>query len=146
MAKTILDKNLLTKVILGINGVAFLGFGLACFFDPTITANLVGYELSRTDAWIEVRAMYGGIQTIIGIYMLLGLVVERYREPALVFLILAYSGLAIGRWYGLAVDVGEAGIFTFGAVGFETVMAIAGAIVWIKFSASARAGSGQGSE
>lgn len=119
-------------VLLWFNGLAFLLFGIACFVDPGIVTEMVGYGLTRADTEIEVRAMYGGAQSAIGLFMLLGARVERFREASLVFTLMVYSGLCIARISGLllvADDVAGPGSFTYAAASFEGAMAFASAVV-----------------
>ncbi|MBV1876152.1 MAG: DUF4345 domain-containing protein [Pseudomonadales bacterium] len=148
---------MLPLVILWVNGIAFIGFGVACFFDPTITAKLVGYGLNNADSVIEVRAMYGGVQTILGVFMVLGACSAAYKEAALLFVALVYSGLVIGRLYGLLMlatvtetmtetSIGSVAeeiltsptIYTFSAASFEGFMACAGWLCFVFLRPEAR--------
>ena len=134
---------MLITMLLWLNGVAFIGFGLACFFVPTMPADLIGYTLSTADADIEVRAMYGGVQTAIGIFTLLGALKVKFRQASLIEIMLVYQGLAIGRIYGLLMTTGEATGYTYGAGSFEALMAMLTiyCVVTFKNSSGLRAGS-----
>jgi hypothetical protein len=111
-------------IILWISAFAFISYGLVCFFVPDIPASAIGYSLTNADSAIEIIAMYGGVQIAIGLFSLLGARVETLRYSSLTALMLIYSGLAIGRLYGLVQVAGVATSYTYGAGAFEVVMAV----------------------
>ncbi len=112
--------------LLGINGFGFLGFGLFCLFVPGFPAELVGFGLSGADATIEIRAQYGGLFTIIGVFGLLGLQMPAYRASSVLLLMLVYCGLGTGRFVGLALDTADTGPtqYTYYAAAFELLMSL----------------------
>ena len=54
---------MLGKIILWISAVMFIGYGVACFFSPALPAGYAGLTITSGDAFSEMGAMYGGLQT-----------------------------------------------------------------------------------
>ncbi|MFT7685585.1 MAG: hypothetical protein ACI9FB_000928 [Candidatus Azotimanducaceae bacterium] len=117
---------MLTRIILWINIVGFISYGLFCFFFPQTAASAMGYTLSNADALIEISAMYGGVQIMIGFFCVLSLRAdtEAGRGSALMIMLLVYAGLVAGRFFGLLTSSGEVGSFTIGATSFEIFMLV----------------------
>ena len=124
-----------TRVFLGFTGLLFAGYGLACLASPAIVADATGMQLATGTASVEVRAMYGGLQTALGLLALLAVVREPVRSPALLFLGVIFFGLVSGRLIGIAVDP-EPGSYNFIAAGYEAASA---AIAFALLPRSARA-------
>jgi hypothetical protein len=124
-----------TRVFLGFTGLLFAGYGLACLASPAIVADATGMQLATGTASVEVRAMYGGLQTALGLLALLAVVREPLRSPALLFLGVIFFGLVSGRLIGIAVDP-EPGSYNFIAAGYEAASA---AIAFALLPRSARA-------
>jgi hypothetical protein len=110
------------RVFLGFTGLLFTGYGLACLASPGIVADATGMQLATGTATVEVRAMYGGLQTALGLLALLAVVREPLRAPALLFLGVLFFGLVSGRLIGIAVDP-EPGSYNFIAAGYEAASA-----------------------
>jgi hypothetical protein len=127
------------RVFLGFTGLLFAGYGLACLASPGIVADATGMQLATGTATVEVRAMYGGLQTALGLLALLAVVREPLRAPALLFLGVLFFGLVSGRLIGIAVDP-EPGSYNFIAAGYEAASAaIAFALLPRSAGASLRA-------
>ncbi|MFT5211077.1 MAG: nitrate reductase gamma subunit [Flavobacterium sp.] len=118
---------MLTTILLWINIVGFVAYGLFCFFFPHSAAAAMGYTLSNADAVIEISAMYGGVQIMIGLYCLLLLrsATEAANASALKVMLMVYGGLVAGRFFGLLTSNGDVGVYTEGATSFEVMMFIA---------------------
>ena len=58
---------MLGQFVLWINAIAFIFYGLQCYFMPNLPADLIGFTLTNADAKIEIMAMYGGLQTAVGL-------------------------------------------------------------------------------
>ena len=93
-----------TKLFLGVTGLLFAGYGLACLASPGIVADATGMQLATGTASVEVRAMYGGLQTAIGLLALLAIVREPLRVAILLCLAVLFFGLVSGRLVGIVVD------------------------------------------
>jgi hypothetical protein len=125
-----------TRVFLGFTGLAFAGYGLACLAAPGIVANATGMQLATGTASVEVRAMYGGLQTAIGLLALLAVAREPLRAPILLCVAVIFFGLVSGRLIGIAVDA-EPGSYNFIAAAYE---AASSAIAFALLPRSAAAG------
>ena len=101
--------RLLTQVFLVTNSLFWLPWGLINFVWPeswsgAVIPNMDVYDLSSAVARTEVRAMYGGLQMAIGVFALVGAFRARHRDSALVFFVLALTGLSLCRLAGMALE------------------------------------------
>lgn len=109
-----------TRVFLGLSVLVWLGYGLYCFFVPTVVAEGAGFIASTPTATTELRAMYGGLQMALGIMAALALLNETWVKPALFGLAAVTAGLFSARLIGAAID-SSFSLYTNGALGFEFV-------------------------
>jgi len=72
---------------------------------------------------IELRAMYGGVQTAVGVFALIAALNARWRQGALLGLTCIYFGLCTTRT-GSALMAGDFSSYTVGAFGFEWTSAL----------------------
>ncbi len=107
-----------TRIFLGLNALLFIGYGLACLASPSLVADQTGMVLTTGVASAEVRAMYGGLQTAVGLLALLGALRPGMQAAVLLALVFVFFGLASGRTLGILIDP-DPGIYNFGAVAFE---------------------------
>ena len=104
------------KIMLSLTAATWIGYGLWLFFDPKGLAYM-GYGLDHWSAIVEVQAMYGGAEIMLGVFALLGVLnPKRYMRPALLLWAMIYSSLVIGRIVGI-IEWGGSFTFTFGAAG-----------------------------
>jgi len=94
----------LARSYLALCAAGFLFIGFSTFHDPV--AALAGIELRPTSisALNEVRANYGGLQITIGMMMLAGALMQRWRRPALWIGVAVTGGLVAGRLVSIAID------------------------------------------
>ena len=112
---------------LAISALAWAGYGLYCLINPAILAELAGVTAASATATTELRAMYGGVQTALGVFAALALFNPGLQRPALLALIFCTGGLFTARLIG-ALLAGDGSAYTVGALVFEsiyTVIAIA---------------------
>lgn len=112
----------MSVLLLWINGLGFISFGLLGLVSPDTTVNLIGLELLGADAKIEIFAQYGGLFIAIGSFGLLGALRESMQRSSLLLMLMVYVGLGGGRLIGLLVVEGAAGSYTYGAMAFEFLM------------------------
>ncbi len=110
-----------TKIFLGINALLFIGYGLVCLVSPSVVADQTGLQLATGVASVEVRAMYGGLQTAVGLLCLAG--APGLQPGVLLAMVFLFFGLASGRMLGIAID-SEPGSYNIFALLFETVFAV----------------------
>lgn len=119
---------MLGKIILWISAIVFVTYGLACFFAPGLPAGYAGLVLSNGDAYAEIGAMYGGLQTGFGLFCLLAAVKQEYTKAGLVLLVLCIGLLAIGRLFSTMTGTEAVAGYTWGAMAYEFTTAILAAI------------------
>jgi len=115
---------MLGKVILWVSAIGFIGYGLACLVSPALPTNYAGLVMTTGDAYAEVGAMYGGLQTGFGLFCLLGALRKDLFRPALMSLVLLVGGLALARLYSTLTGVEAVGGYTHGAMVYEFATAI----------------------
>jgi hypothetical protein len=101
--------RVLTQVFLVANSLFWLPWGFINLVWPkswsgAVITGMDVYDLSTAMARTEVRAMYGGLQMAIGVFALLGAFRPRYRNAALVFFVLALTGLSLCRLGGMIAE------------------------------------------
>ncbi len=126
-----------TKIFLGVNALLFIGYGLVCLAAPSVVADSAGLAMLNGDGAAELRAMYGGLQTAVGMLALAALLRSELQPPVLFVLAFLFFGLASARLLGAIVESGV-GSYTFGALGFETLFAL------VSFALFSRSSSGTG--
>ena len=57
---------MLGKTILGVSALILISYGAVCLISPATPAAFAGLIISNGDAFAEVGAMYGGLQTGLG--------------------------------------------------------------------------------
>jgi hypothetical protein len=122
------------KIFLGLNALIFVGYGLYCLAVPSVIADQTGMQLATGVATTEVRAMYGGLQTAIGLLALAGILRPAVQPAALLVLAFLLFGLASGRMVGIVLDT-DPGTYNFAAVAFEATFAAIAAGLLVKSSA-----------
>ena len=64
---------LLAKIILSITAAVWICYGGWLFVDPT-GLTYAGFKLDNWSAIVEVQAMYGAVEFMLGIFALLGVI------------------------------------------------------------------------
>ena len=130
------------RIFLGLMALLFVGYGLVCLASPGVPAEAAGLEMLSGDGAAEMRAMYGGLQTAVGMLALAAVLREELQRPVLFFLAFVLFGLASGRMVGAIAD-SAAGLtsYTWGALVFE---AVSFGVAMALLGRSASAGDGAG--
>lgn len=110
---------MLGKGILWTSALLFISYGLVSFFFPEIPAGLAGLEMTNGDAAAEIVAMYGGLQTGIGLFCLLAALNSDFYRAGLVLLVLGVGTLALGRLYSTVISIDPITTYTYGALFYE---------------------------
>jgi hypothetical protein len=128
------------RVTAALVGSIIVALGLAGLLYPERVMGLLGFTVpssSRTAAAFgEVRATYGGLFVVMGVYTLLTAFDPATHRARLLFIGLMWLGAAAGRLFGAYVD-GNPGLPGWLGVGFELVMG--GALVAAAQTAVSRA-------
>ena len=115
---------MLGKVVLWVSAILFIGYGLACLLSPDIPTSYAGLGMNTGDAFAEIGAMYGGLQTGFGVFCLLGAIRQEFHRPALVSLVLMVGSLALARLFSTLTGDMPVGSYTYGALVYEFSTAI----------------------
>jgi hypothetical protein len=91
-----------SKVFLGLMALAFCNVGLQTLIDPPSVFANVGIQLNNASALSSMRAVYGGMHLVFGLFC--GIAAFRNPLPGLGLVMLYTSGYVIGRLSGLIID------------------------------------------
>ena len=103
---------------LGAQLAVWVGYGLFCLIAPGFVLDITGLSSESSRGIAEVRAMYGGLQTAVGVVALIGLRSTAWRPQMLTVLGILTLGLGIARLFGIVAD-GAADVYHSPAVVFE---------------------------
>ena len=109
--------------------LVWLPWGLICVFDTGMIAEIIGVTSTSPSGTSDLRAMYGGVQTAVGLMAALALYDTQYFRNLCFTLALVAGCLALSRTYGLIVD-GSSTVYTWGVVAYEYFAAIT-AMMWL---------------
>lgn len=112
-----------TTVFLWFAAIGWIGYGLYCLFVPSTLTTFAGLSPTTLTAEVEIRAMYGGLQTAVGVVAAIGALYPRRTEGVLLTLSCLYLGLCLTRT-GSALILGDASVYTLGAASFEGLSAL----------------------
>ena len=110
--------------------LVWLPWGLMCVFDLTLIADIIGVSGITASGNSDLRAMYGGVQTAVGLIAALALYDTRFFPNLLFTLAFVGSCLALSRSYGLFVDDSSTA-YTWGVMAYEYFAAIS-SLVWLR--------------
>jgi hypothetical protein len=110
---------LLGKTVLGVSALVFIAYGLVSLVSPGVPSSLAGLEMSNGDAFAEIGAMYGGLQTGVGLFCLLAFLKPDFYRPGLVLLIIGIGSLALARFISLVLATDAVTTYTYGALIYE---------------------------
>jgi hypothetical protein len=95
---------------LGFNALMYVVLGLWCAIAPRQTSAFVGLEPSNAGGQSEYLAVYGGLQTGLGVFFAWAVMVPEYRRAALLMSLLIYLGIVLFRTLAVArLGFGELG-------------------------------------
>ena len=107
----------LAKIMLTLTALIWICYGTWLFFDPKGLA-YAGFEMNHWSVIVEVQAMYGLVEVMLGVFALLGLLYpQRYMHSALLLWAMIYSALVVGRIVGIIQWDGTFIIHAFGPEG-----------------------------
>lgn len=98
----------ITQVFLALMGLAFCKAGVEAMLTPQSVLSNVGIELTNASALSSMRAVYGGMHFVFGLFCFWG-IFKTLREP-LMLVVLYTTGFIIGRLISWNVD-GEPNTF-----------------------------------
>lgn len=110
---------LLGKTLLGVSALVFIGYGLVSLVSPAIPAGFAGLVISNGDAFAEIGAMYGGLQTGLGLFCSLALAKPEFYRSGLALLLIAIGTLALARLGSVLITADSITSYSYGALGYE---------------------------
>ena len=114
---------MLGKIVLGVSALVFMAYGLVSLLYPVIPSGLAGLEMSNGDAFAEIGAMYGGLQTGLGLFCLLALLKPDFYYAGLALLLLGIGSLALARLFSFMMVTDTVSAYTYGALIYEFLTA-----------------------
>lgn len=117
----------MTRSFLLFVGLVFAGYGIACVLDPVLPARLAGLAIINGDGYAEMSAMYGGLQTGVGLFCALAAFRPALQQSTLLLLVLSIGFLAAARAGGALRSDDVLSSYSWGALAFETLVTSAAA-------------------
>ena len=112
-----------------VTGLIMVALGLAGLLYPERVLGILGFTVFNAShaaaAYGEVRATYGGLFIVMGIFTMMAAMDPAVHRSRLLFIGLLWLGACAGRVFGVVVD-GNPGLFGWLAVAFE--LAVGGAL------------------
>lgn len=94
----------LARFVLIVTGLSFAGYGIWCGVDPVgVVGQFTGFGLEQPAGMVEAIAMYGGLQTGVGLFLLWAGVRREWMVPALVMIVFMMGALALARSLGMSM-------------------------------------------
>jgi hypothetical protein len=102
----------LAKVMIVITGLVWTLYGAWLFVNPK-GLSYAGFDFPNWSVTVEVVAMYGLFEFMLGVFTWVGLARPReFMRPVMLLWALLYTGLALGRIFGILVHGGSFSIAT----------------------------------
>jgi hypothetical protein len=94
--------RLFPKIFLGLMGLAFCKTGIETLIDPQAVLSQVGIVLDNASALSSIRAVYGGMHVVFGLFCFYG----TFQAPSapLTLVLLYTAGFTLGRLAGIILD------------------------------------------
>lgn len=112
---------MLGRTILWVSAVVFIAYGLVSLISPAVPAGFAGLVMSNGDAFAEVGAMYGGLQTGIGLFCLMAVIRQEYYRAGLALLVTGIGALALARLISVLISTDTVTFYTWGALTYELI-------------------------
>ncbi|MBL4609003.1 MAG: DUF4345 family protein [Pseudomonadales bacterium] len=103
------------RIFLLVSVFVWLPYGLMCFFFPSVVGEFNGMQALGDTGLIEFKAIYGGLQSGMGLLVLMAVMNSRFERPALLMLMFLCGAMGFARFIATDFD---------GAVSFYTYMAV----------------------
>ena len=118
-----------TQIFLALIGLAFCKTGVESLIDPHAVLAQVGIELNNPSAVSSMRAVYGGMHLIFGLFCFRG-ILNAFGGP-LLLIVLYTTGFIIGRLVGIMFD-GTPNTFVLTWLITEVISGAIALALWIR--------------
>ena len=115
---------MLGKGILWLSAVMFTGYGVLSLVSPATPADFAGLGILNGDGFAEIGAMYGGLQTGLGLYCGFAAINREFYRAGLVLLVVGIGALTLARLLSLMLSPDAVSAYTWGALGYESLTTI----------------------
>ena len=116
------------RVILGLLGLMWAGYGAWCFADPGMLRDVAGIFASRTTGSVDLRATYGGLQMAVGVLLVAGALSAAMTRQVLLTYGVLCAGIGLARLLAALLESEWSG-YTVGAICFELGSALAALVL-----------------
>ena len=116
-----MSSTMLTKLAQGfllLQGVTFCGLGVWFLIEPITLASAIGLLPESPAGLAELRAVYGGLEIALGIFLVVTGFRANWSGIGLWLLLSCYGGITVGRIAGILLDHPD-DTFTLQLLGFE---------------------------
>ncbi len=99
--------------VLALGAAAFMGFGVKWLLDPAAMAGPLGIVLTNGDATSDARAVYGGMELGLGLFLAYSAMSPARRTQGLAAAAMTLSGLGLSRFIGILLAHDGVGAGTY---------------------------------
>ena len=124
------------RIVLWGMGLGFVAFGVAYLVDPHGMMEIVGVQLTSPSGAADIRAIYGGLQLALGLFLLACARRDDWTSPGLLATSYAFSFVAGCRLAGIARDHATDGV-TLAALAIEITCAVISIVAYRSATANA---------
>ncbi|MBV1869337.1 MAG: DUF4345 family protein [Gammaproteobacteria bacterium] len=96
----------------------WLPYGIACFLFPGLIGGINGIEATAGTGLIEFKAIYGGLQSGMGLLVIYALLNSRMERPALLMLVFLCGPMGFARYVATDFNVAVS-LYTYFALVLE---------------------------
>lgn len=111
-------RRMSARIFLAVVAVAFAPYGILCALNPELLGPFAGVAATSATGTIELRAMYGGLQTAFGLLAFAAVWRPSWVHAALLATAFACAGLGVVRLLG-AIAASDFSGYTTTALAFE---------------------------
>ena len=94
------------RIVLILVAFGFIGFGMFGLVAPLALVGAVDITAETAQGRTELRAVYGGLQLGLGVFLLMASSLRSWMRPALALTICSLLGLACARLLGIQMEGG----------------------------------------
>lgn len=109
---------MVVRVLLGLFGLMWTGYGLWCFSEPAILREFAGVAALNPTGSVDLRATYGGLQVAVGLLLLGGALRAALTRPVLIAYGTICAGVGSARLLGALLE-SEWSSYTVSGIGLE---------------------------
>jgi hypothetical protein len=96
------------RAFLALGALVLVAYAVGFLLDPALLGRLVGLRFEEANAFVEIRAFYGGLELGLAAFLALAAVRPVHARAALVLFALAFGAAGLARFAGI-VEYGSTG-------------------------------------